>query len=293
MFRQFLYAVSVAALLLACNNNKSGGNQVNPQLNVKTMNGQCLDLQSAVQQMDTPGFSFPAFIYTRNFQLLSNQGSTYANSLIAKSFRNERGQFKGLQDFRGLKQQGCESVSVPDFGDKTVTYKITGSSPNHLELEFDQNSLATQLEQASVQHQKALPKVPAVKKYVVTVKSPTEIELVNQYQTVPSDCYKTQGMNVREELVYTWGGSPPPAKAQVNAKYWAKLNELSSTPAPVPAPNPPPEQPPVTETPPIPEPPVPTPISAQSVDGDLVTVDLTSGNPTLNALQTYAHPHCM
>jgi hypothetical protein len=229
---------------------------------------------------------------------------------LAKSFRAENANFRGLAEFRGLQQQGCETVTLTDFGGKPVTYNITSSSKNHLELELDKEALGASLEEMSVHHKKQLTKTPMVKKFILTVKSPTEIDLVSVYDAIPSECYKTTSLSVREELVYGWANSSAQIaqSAQVKKDYWAKLNELAKLPVvEQPVEQPIPEEPipeePIAEQPPIevptpipapPEQPVPQAISAQSleVDGNFETLNLASRPSTITALQSYAHPHC-
>lgn len=281
-------AISISIFLVSCSKSESSKETaVPPQVDLKTIDGRCLDLQSATQQMDHPRFSFPGFVYTRNFEVSAKAPGPYADSLMARSFRANSITFKGLPDLRGALQQGCDRIVTSEFGGRPVTYLITSSSPAHLELELDKNAFADALAEMSKHHKNQLSKAPMVKKFKIVFVSPTHLEVTSEYNAIPSECYKSSSLLLKEEVVYGWAESAGEVaqNARISQSYWTKLEKLAGTftpheeeelPAPIPAPFPPPSL---------------APASASVSPEDLV-VNLNSMPATATALKTYAHPKC-
>jgi hypothetical protein len=227
MLRHYSVGIIACAVIVSCSKMDSGKKSatVSPEVQLKTVNGKCLNLESAVAQMDATGFDFPGFVYTRSFDVLTQTQPEYADTLIAHSQRANRTRFRGLTELRGLKQEGCEKVRIFDFGGRAVSYNVVSMSPTHLEFELDRGALGEALADLSEEHQKSLLKTPMTQKMKVNFVSPTQVELSSEFETVETECYKGAHPRVHEELVYSWSKSAETGSQslQVNPAYLERL----------------------------------------------------------------------
>jgi hypothetical protein len=201
-----------------------------PTLDIQSINDSCLNFQSIVQQMSQDGFSFPGLVYTRDFEVLSAVGNTeFLHSLYARSWRYEEKDIESLNDFGSLAQQGCESITLPDFNFASVPYKISDFSKTHLELTLDREKLNESLKDLPEEQRGAIMDFPAVGKWIVRVISPTQVEVTSFYQAVPTICVDGATPDIREVAVYHWDarGSVRPT-AEVNARYWQRLTDAAA-----------------------------------------------------------------
>lgn len=279
-----------------------------PDLTIKALNNECLDLQSAVEHMDASEFVYPGFVYTRNFEILSSSGSDgFKKTLIARSFRADRVQMRTLGDLRGLKQTECESVRMPDAAGVPLTYRITGYSTTHLELELDRKLAEAELESLPSAHRDTIKKFPSINRYVIRIPSSRRLELTSEYKSVPVECPNVGSLQIRETLVYNWvGAGEPDTMARLDPTFHQRLSAIAGEPTPIqpvqPAPQPTPEPVPEEPAPELPtpeeEPAVPQPVpagvvpaSTDSTDG-LIELGPEASQALIQVLQGRPYARC-
>ncbi len=234
MLRRLALIISSLIVSISCSKNeKNGGaDAYSPELTVQAMNGLCLDLETIVHQMDDSRFQFPGYVYTRNFEVLGSSGSAeFIKTLTARSFRAESVRVKSLGDLRGVKQNGCDSIVMADTGGIALTYKITAYTDRELELELDTEAQKEAVSGLSKAHSEAILEFPANRKITVKVLSPTRVEMINTYRTIPIECPKVSSTEVLEHLVFQWTGQDgggTERTARLNPGYLRRLSEAAN-----------------------------------------------------------------
>jgi hypothetical protein len=210
--------------------NSGGSGHISPELTVQALNGQCLDLETIVHQMDDTGFIFPGYVYTRNFEVLGSSGDLeFTKTLMARSFRAEPVRMRGLGDLRGVKQNGCDNIVMADAGGLPLTYKITGYTTRDLDLELDTQALKDAMTGYSSTHTEVISEFPAVHKMTIKILAPTKAEIISTYRSIPIECPKVKSNEIREHLVYSWSGSETSQDrtALLDPAYLRRLNEIA------------------------------------------------------------------
>lgn len=237
MLRRLVFLLTFTAFIFGCtkdglgsSSNGGGSGRLSPELTVQALNGQCLDLETIVRQMDDTRFIFPGFVYTRNFEILGSSGDMeFTKTLFARSFRAESVKMRGLGDLSGVKQNGCQSIVMPDAAGIPLTYKITGYTTHELDLELDTEALKAALQGYSSVHVEAIAEFPAVQKLTIKIPAPTKAEIISTYRSIPIECPKVSSNEIREHLVYNWSGSDgtQDRTAFLNAAYLRRLNDVA------------------------------------------------------------------
>jgi hypothetical protein len=230
--RLYIMIAALLGILIGCSNGKDNSAKASPDLSIALREGSCLDLQSAVSQMAQAGFSYPGFVYTRNFEKIGPEAasSEFVNNLYAASFRAESIQFDGIDELRGLKQQGCESVTLPIFAGVVAKYKIFNYGPGRLEMHLEQSELNDALNTLPDDQRIQIVNFPMIKEYSIQIPNSRTFDIRTEYTTVPNACQKTGSILVAEELVYRWASSDPQAPALIHRDYWNRLHEIAGEP---------------------------------------------------------------
>jgi hypothetical protein len=233
MLRLSLTLITIALLSFACTEDKmksASPPPLSPDLTLQAVNGECLDLEAIVRQMEETSKTFPGFVFTHNFEVLSSGVSqNFHQLLIARSFKAEETRARGVADLHGAKQTGCEQVVMPDAGGLPLTYKITDHSPTHLELQIDPDALKEPTKDLSDRHAEVIRDFHAVQKILIRILTPTRVQFISTYRSIPMECPKVPSLEIRENLVYSWVATDgqPDASVDLEPAYAKRLMDLA------------------------------------------------------------------
>ena len=222
-------ALALIFLIVACTKHQTAKPRIVKNLELKSINNRCLDLQSLVSQFNDPGLELPGLINTKNFKVLSGGNSPTAQTLVLRSLRLRPSKGLHLGELRGLQQADCETVTIPDPIGKPVRYKITEYTKERLVLELQPEALSDASLELHPSIASGFKKFPVVRKYEVSISNPSRMDLAAEYTTVPADCPNARSLVVREELAYRWADSNE-AQVRMDQDYFERLKSLGSVP---------------------------------------------------------------